>query len=510
MGHGSPVGLRFRHQPEPNTLDMEPIDRPAVCELLYMWRQMVPRDDMLRAAINFDGGRMTSSAQTALCACMSDDISLRYPPSVDWQLSVLKKATLLAEQDGEVVEDSFAEHFLKLSTHTVEACGEACGIVSPWFYKTFSYASADDRHVTLRVNASISAGATGCAIWEAGVIMASLFVSPHTARLFDGRACLELGSGAGLAAVCMARSSLAKLILSDGNADSLDNLKHNLQLNSVTAECVAFDWEQATKEEIESLACKVDLVVAADILYDPCTIPSLIPALLILLSPQKDMPAGSHKRKEAWVATALRQESSLLKFLQDAADAGLEVSDETATVEQLKETFHLFDPLRSQCDRVLLHRVRSARTGRDLQRWNEDGGRLIAGCIPTRGKGAELRIMVIAARGTDAQVTFPKGGWEEDETLEQAAQREACEEAGVRGTLRQLVGSYDFESKQGIVASAHVFWLDVSEVLEHFPEESQRVREWISPAQALARLKHDWCRRALSDWARLAEIDLSG
>jgi diphosphoinositol-polyphosphate diphosphatase len=439
---------------------------------------------------------------------MSDEIAMRYPPSSDWQLSVLKKATLVAEEDGEVVEDFFAEHLLKLTAgvHS-EPCGEAGGVISPWFHKTFTYAGTDDRHVTLRVNASISAGATGCAIWEAGVILASLFVSLQASCIFDGRMCLELGSGAGLAAVCMSRAALAKLILSDGNPDSLDNLRYNLQLNGVTAECVAFDWEQATKEEIESLASKVDLVVAADVLYDPCTIPWFIPALLILLSPQKD--GTSHKRKEAWVATALRQESSLLKFLQEAANAGLEVSDETARVVQLKQTFHLFDPLRSQCDRVLLHRIRSARTGRDLQRRNDDGGRLIAGCIPTRGVGATLQIMVIMARGTDAQVTFPKGGWEEDETLEQAAQREACEEAGVRGALRQLIGSYSFASKQGRADSASVFWLEVNEVLEHFPEENQRSREWVSPAQALARLKHDWCRQALSDWARLADIDLA-
>ncbi|KAK9157341.1 hypothetical protein Scep_003915 [Stephania cephalantha] len=30
---------------------------------------------------------------------------------------------------------------------------------------------------------------------------------------------------------------------------------------------------------------------------------------------------------------------------------------------------------------------------------------------------------------------FPKGGWENDETVEQAAEREALEEAGVRGDL---------------------------------------------------------------------------
>jgi len=35
---------------------------------------------------------------------------------------------------------------------------------------------------------------------------------------------------------------------------------------------------------------------------------------------------------------------------------------------------------------------------------------------------------------------FPKGGWETDESAEEAAARESMEEAGVRGHL--LVGAY--------------------------------------------------------------------
>ncbi|KAL8161794.1 hypothetical protein V2J09_013283 [Rumex salicifolius] len=40
-----------------------------------------------------------------------------------------------------------------------------------------------------------------------------------------------------------------------------------------------------------------------------------------------------------------------------------------------------------------------------------------------------------------------KGGWENDETVEQAAVREALEEARVRGDLMASLGEYDFKSK---------------------------------------------------------------
>jgi diphosphoinositol-polyphosphate diphosphatase len=45
--------------------------------------------------------------------------------------------------------------------------------------------------------------------------------------------------------------------------------------------------------------------------------------------------------------------------------------------------------------------------------------------------------MITSQRGEG--LLFPKGGWETDETVEEAACREALEEAGVRGLLQVLV-----------------------------------------------------------------------
>ena len=73
--------------------------------------------------------------------------------------------------------------------------------------------------------------------------------------------------------------------------------------------------------------------------------------------------------------------------------------------------------------------------------------------------------MVSNKRG-DSMI-FPKGGWETDETAEEAAQRESFEEAGVRGRVRPL-GVFEFCSKSQALAGrgdgkglAHVFVMDV-------------------------------------------------
>ncbi|KAK9790526.1 hypothetical protein WJX73_010660 [Symbiochloris irregularis] len=80
-----------------------------------------------------------------------------------------------------------------------------------------------------------------------------------------------------------------------------------------------------------------------------------------------------------------------------------------------------------------------ARQGRELQRYGSNGERLVAGCIPVRiikpgTTEQRVEILLISSRGGDGLV-IPKGGWETDETVEDAAARETVEEAGVRGQL---------------------------------------------------------------------------
>lgn len=84
-----------------------------------------------------------------------------------------------------------------------------------------------------------------------------------------------------------------------------------------------------------------------------------------------------------------------------------------------------------------------ARTGRLQQRY-ENGCRLVAGCIPFRYRISEevgdsecekvVEVLMITSSGGPG-LLFPKGGWENDETVKEAAAREAVEEAGVRGIL---------------------------------------------------------------------------
>lgn len=69
--------------------------------------------------------------------------------------------------------------------------------------------------------------------------------------------------------------------------------------------------------------------------------------------------------------------------------------------------------------------------------------RLVAGCVPILQDG---RVVLIGSRKGNDWVGLPKGGWELDETLEEAAIRECFEEAGVLGILGPNLPSFLIES----------------------------------------------------------------
>ncbi|EEF49535.1 nudix hydrolase 16, mitochondrial [Ricinus communis] len=164
-----------------------------------------------------------------------------------------------------------------------------------------------------------------------------------------------------------------------------------------------------------------------------------------------------------------------------------------------------------------------ARTGRHQQRY-EGGCRLVAGCIPFRYRDydenddadAEKLVEVLMINSTSGPgLLFPKGGWENDETVEEAAVREAIEEAGVRGNLMDFIGDYHFKSKtlqdeccpEGL-CKASMFALYVKEELESWPEQSTRKRSWLTIPEAVENCRHKWMEEALKQFSKWLAVKM--
>ncbi|KAG5013284.1 hypothetical protein JHK86_025545 [Glycine max] len=148
----------------------------------------------------------------------------------------------------------------------------------------------------------------------------------------------------------------------------------------------------------------------------------------------------------------------------------------------------------------------SPRTGRHLQRYDK-GCRQVVGCIPYRYKNngtqdKELEVLVISAqKGHGMQ--FPKGGWETDESMEQAALRETIEEAGVVGSVEGKLGKWYYKSKrQPIMHEGYMFPLLVKKELDNWPEMNTRKRRWMTVDEAKEICPYAWMKEALDELVR--------
>ncbi|XP_021292122.1 nudix hydrolase 4-like [Herrania umbratica] len=158
----------------------------------------------------------------------------------------------------------------------------------------------------------------------------------------------------------------------------------------------------------------------------------------------------------------------------------------------------------------LVSRVSYPRTGRQLQRYDKRGFRLVVGCIPYRYRETEeatsidevIEVLVINAQNGQGML-FPKGGWEKDETMEAAAIRETLEEAGVVGNLECKLGKWSYKSKrQSKFHEGHMFPLLVKQELDRWPEENVRNRKWVTVSEAREQCPHLWMREALEELVR--------
>ncbi|KAJ9141568.1 hypothetical protein P3X46_032091 [Hevea brasiliensis] len=154
-----------------------------------------------------------------------------------------------------------------------------------------------------------------------------------------------------------------------------------------------------------------------------------------------------------------------------------------------------------------------SRTGRHLQRYNK-GCRQVVGCIPYRYKktdqpssidetcNEDIEVLVISSQSGEGML-FPKGGWEEDETMEKAARRETLEEAGVIGDVECKLGKWVYMSKRGaIMHEGYMFPLLVHKQLDLWPEKKFRERRWVTVKEAREVCRNWWMREALDELVR--------
>ncbi|CZT25500.1 related to diadenosine and diphosphoinositol polyphosphate phosphohydrolase [Ramularia collo-cygni] len=137
-----------------------------------------------------------------------------------------------------------------------------------------------------------------------------------------------------------------------------------------------------------------------------------------------------------------------------------------------------------------------ARVGRDKQRYGLSGERLVAGVVPLSSD--RTKVLMIQSSSRKGWV-LPKGGWETDEKTQQdAACREAWEEAGIECKIERDLGTIEEKRTEAAIkkdgtraprASYRFYEVKVKQELDHWPEQHKRDRLWMSFKSAQEQLK---------------------
>ena len=112
-----------------------------------------------------------------------------------------------------------------------------------------------------------------------------------------------------------------------------------------------------------------------------------------------------------------------------------------------------------------------------------------------------LEILVLTSRDTGRWI-MPKGWPMEGRACYAVAEREAYEEAGVKGKAdKHLYGTYHYqkEMKNGLSVRCQVqlFPLEVETMLKKFPEKGTRELEWVTCEEAASRVNEPELKQLL-------------
>jgi len=165
------------------------------------------------------------------------------------------------------------------------------------------------------------AGTTGLRTWEAALALSEWLILSNVLRPTDR--VVELGAGTGLVSLVAARLGVQSVLATDGDQGVCEALIENVKLNSLQSEVSVVKRLWAGARECPE---NVDLLVGADVTYDPSAIPFLVAELVFLFRENPKM--------RAVISATVRNEETLDGFRAECEKGGLQLVE---TVWELPE-----------------------------------------------------------------------------------------------------------------------------------------------------------------------------
>ncbi|KAH9897817.1 putative methyltransferase-domain-containing protein [Cubamyces lactineus] len=262
-----------------------------------------------------------------------------YPPSKQyqglfWKWAIDRLELLLSEED-EIDERIYTHHvdlMQDISSQNLGTCAPSASYVTylwPSEHPVANCVYPGCANATLlESRTTIESGTTGLRTWSASLVLAEyLLFHPD---LVISKTALELGCGAGFLGIIVATIQLAQaaessLWLTDVNEPVLQRSENNLRMRA-NQSCQhpqlhfrTLDWFDAVAPDSRLLVDALfedalpDVILGADVVYDPSIIPPLVQVLALALTPRT-----GNRQPVAYIALTQRNEETLTDFLQQA------------------------------------------------------------------------------------------------------------------------------------------------------------------------------------------------
>jgi hypothetical protein len=134
---------------------------------------------------------------------------------------------------------------------------------------------------------SVQTSNVGMRLWEAGVALYDALTTPGTLirSACEGKRVLEIGSGVGLLCTALRAAHVSGAILTELSGPVLSNLDYNVNLNRCEdfIACRPLDVEDTAAVRAVSSTWPADVVLAADVCYEPSLVRSMVQAFAELI-----------------------------------------------------------------------------------------------------------------------------------------------------------------------------------------------------------------------------------
>ena len=178
-------------------------------------------------------------------------------------------------------------------------------------YETLSYPDLlPQQHASHRPNSTITLRAhrqyensTGAVVWKGSEVMAAFLVQ-HVATMVQNQRMCELGAGVGLCGIVASRLGAKSVLMTDGDTTVLENLRHNVDLNSTTdtttaaaadspsetraattITCPQLIWGKESGKQFAKAYGYQDIVLATDCVYITKSVRPLLETIQEILEP---------------------------------------------------------------------------------------------------------------------------------------------------------------------------------------------------------------------------------